>query len=202
MKKTPLEKIVEKGISFLSKIFPLKSYLHFPLLSAALFWGIRRATAWKKEILSWQVYLDPERIEMKPEEYVLSFFRKHPALNKIYEAEMRKKEKKDLETLREAFNRLYPILGLEDPFLSALFYEELKSSDFKKIVKEFEEKASRAEKDIEAFEGKSRLLEGLETVAEEAASLSIELMSKDEVQEVVANTIKKQKNEGSGEGNE
>jgi len=27
MKKTPLEKIVEKGISFLSKIFPLKSYL-------------------------------------------------------------------------------------------------------------------------------------------------------------------------------
>jgi len=199
MKKTTLEKIVEKGISFLSKIFPLKSYLHFPLLSAALFWGIRRATAWKKEILSWQVYLDPERIEMKPEEYVLSFFRKHPALNKIYEAEIMSN---DMKALRVAFNRLYPILGLEDPFLSALFYEELKSSDFKKIVKEFEEKVSRAEKDIEAFEGKSRLLEGLETVAEEAASLSIELMSKDEVQEVVANTIKKRTKEGSEEGNE
>ena len=201
MKKTPLEKIVEKGISFLSKIFPLKSYLHFPLLSAALFWGIRRATAWKKEILSWQVYLDPERIEMKPEEYVLSFFRKHPALNKIYEAEMRKKEKKDLETLREAFNKLYPIIGLEDPFLSALFYEELESGDFRRIVKELKEKVSRAKEDIEAFEGKSRLLEGLKTVAEEAASLSIELMSKDEVQKVVANTIKKRKNEGSEKGN-
>ncbi len=197
MKETTLEKIVEKGISFLSKIFPLKSYLHFPLLSAAVFWGIRRATEWKKEILSWQVYLDPERIEVKPSEFVLNFFRKHPVLNKIYKAEMRKKEKKDLETLRVAFNKLYPILGLEDPFLSALFYKELKSSDFKKIVKEFEEKVSRAEKDIEAFEGKSRLLEGLETVAEEAASLSIELMSKDEVQEVVANTIKKWKNEGN-----
>jgi len=201
MKKTTLEKIVEKGISFLSKIFPLKSYLHFPLLSAALFWGIRRATAWKKEILSWQVYLDPERIEMKPEEYVLSFFRKHPALNKIYEAEMRKKEKKDLETLREAFNKLYPIIGLEDPFLSALFYEELESGDFRRIVKELKEKVSRAKEDIEAFEGKSRLLEGLKTVAEEAASLSIELMSKDEVQKVVANTIKKRKNEGSEKGN-
>ena len=199
MVKTPLEKIVEKGISFLSKIFPLKSYLHFPLLSAAVFWGIRRATAWKKEILSWQVYLDPERIEMKPDEYVLSFFRKHPALNKIYEDEMRKK---DLETLREAFNRLYPILGLEDPFLSALFYEELESRDFRKIVKEFEEKVSRAEKDIEAFKGKSRLFEGLKTIAEEAASLSVELMSKDDVQEVVANTIKKRTKEGSGEENE
>lgn len=197
MKKTTLEKIVEKGISFLSKIFPLKSYLHFPLLSAAVFWGIRRATEWKKEILSWQVYLKPERIEVKPDEFVLSFFRKHPVLNKIYEAEMRKKEKKDLETLREAFNRLYPILGLEDPFLSALFYEELESSDFKKIVKEFEEKVSRAKDDIEAFDGKSRLFEGLKTVAEEAASLSVDLMSNEEVQEVVGNTIKKWKKEGN-----
>jgi len=199
MKKTPLEKIVEKGISFLSKIFPLKSYLHFPLLSAALIWGIRRATAWKKEILSWQVYLDPERIEMKPEGYVLSFFKNHSSLNKIYETEIMSN---DMKALRVAFNRLYPILGLEDPFLSALFYEELESRDFRKIVKEFEEKVSCAEKDIEAFEGKSRLLEGLETVAEEAASLSIDLMSEDKAQEVVVNTIKKRKNEGSEEGNE
>ena len=194
MKKTPLEKIVEKGISFLSKIFPLKSYLHFPLLSAALIWGIRRATAWKKEILSWKVYLDPERIEMKPDEYVLSFLKNHSSLNKIYETEIMSN---DMKALRVAFNRLYPILGLEDPFLSALFYEELESRDFRKIVEEFEEKVSRAEKDIEAFEGKSRLLEGLKTVAEEAASLSIELMSEDKVQEVVANTIKKWTKEGN-----
>ncbi len=194
MKKTPLEKIVEKGISFLSKIFPLKSYLHFPLLSAALIWGIRRATAWKKEILSWKVYLDPERIEMKPDEYVLSFFKNYSSLNKIYEAEIKSNE---MKALRVAFNRLYPILGLEDPFLSALFYEELESRDFRKIVEEFEEKVSRAEKDIEAFEGKSRLLEGLKTVAEEAVSLSIDLMSEDKVQKVVANTIKKWTKEGN-----
>jgi len=188
MKKTPLEKIVEKGISFLSKIFPLKSYLHFPLLSATIIWGIRRATAWKTEILSWKVYLDPERIEMKPDEYVLSFFKNHSSLNKIYETEIMSN---DMKALREAFNRLYPILGLEDPFLFALFYEELESREFRKIVEEFEEKVSRAEKDIEAFGGKSRLLEGLKTIAEEAVSLSIDLMSEDKVQEAVANTIKK-----------
>ena len=190
MKKTPVEKIVEKGISFLSKIFPLKSFLHFPLLCAALFWGIRRVVQWKKEILSWQVYLDPERIEVKPDEYVLNFFKNHAALNKIYETEIKSR---DMETLREAFHGLYPILGLEDPFLSALFYEEIESRDFKKIVNEFEDKVSRAEKDIETFEGKSRLLEALETVAEEAASLGVELMSNEEVQEVVAKTIKKWK---------
>jgi hypothetical protein len=185
MKKTTLEEVVEKGISFLSKVFPLKSYLHFPLLSAALIWGIR--------ILSLQVYLDPERIEAKPYEFVLNFFKSHPALKKIYQAEIKSNDK---HNLREAFNRLYPILGLEDPFLSALFYDELKSGDLKKIVKDFEEKVSRAREDIEAFEDKSRLLEGLKTIAAEMASLSINLMSEDEVQEAVAKTIKKWMNEG------
>ena len=106
MKKTPLEKIVEKGISFLSKIFPLKSYLHFPLLSAALIWGIRKATAWKKEILSWKVYLDPERIEMKPDEYVLSFFKNHSSLNKIYETEIMSNDMKALKASLNAFMSL------------------------------------------------------------------------------------------------
>lgn len=192
MKKTPLEIIVENGIRFLSKIFPLKTYLYFPLLSAALIWGIRRAKEWKKEILSWQVYLDPDRIEVKSNEYVLNFFCKHPALNRIYEAEI---EKRQLKTLREAFNRIYPILGLEDPFLSALFYEELEENDFKKIVKEFKEKVSLAKKDIETFEGKSRLLEGLKTFAHEMVSLNIYLMSEDKVQKAVADLIKKHKKE-------
>ena len=194
MKKTPLEKIVENGIRFLSKIFPLKTYLHFPLLNAALIWGIRRAKKWKEKILSWRVWLDPDLIEVKPDEYVLNFFKKNSNLNKIYEAEI---EKKDLKTLREAFTRLYPILGLEDPFLSALFHKELESNDFKKIVKEFEEKVCRAEKDIEAFDDKSRLLEGLKTFADEMASLNIDLISQDKVQKVVADIIKKHKKEGN-----
>jgi len=194
MKKTTLEKIVEKGISFLSKIFPLKSYLYFPILSAALFWGIRRAPEWKKKFLSWQVYLDPERIEVKPDEYVLNFFKNYPDLNKIYETEIKSK---NMETLREAFRGLYPTVGLEDPFLSALFYKELESKDFKKIVKKFEEKVSLAQEDIEAFERKSRLLEGLKAFAGEAASLSVDLMSNEEVQEVVASEIKKWMKEGN-----
>ena len=194
MKKTTLEKIVERGISFLSKIFPLKSYLYFPLLSTALFWGIRRATEWKKKILSWQVYLDPERIKTEPDKFVLKFFKKRSALKKIYEAEIKSEDK---DTLREAFNRLYPILGLENPFLSSLFYDERKSNDFKKIVKEFDKRVSCAKKDIDAVKDKSRFLEGLESIGKEAASLSVDLMSNEEVQEVVAGEIKKWMKEGN-----
>jgi len=74
MGKSSLEKVVEKGIGFLSKIFPLKTYLYFPLLYASFIWAIKRVKEWKEEIFSWKVWLDPDRIEMKPDEFILNFF--------------------------------------------------------------------------------------------------------------------------------
>lgn len=194
MGKSSLEKVVGNGISFLSKIFPLKTYLYFPLLYASFIWAIKRVKEWKEEIFSWKVWIDPDRIEVKPDEFILNFFEINPALNKTYEAEIKKK---DLVSLRKNFFRLYPIIGLEDPFLSSLFYEEIKSGDFEKIVKEFEERVSQAEKDIEAFNGKLKLLEGLKSFANEMVSLNLDLFSQDKVQDIFAGLIKKslQKND-------
>ena len=195
MPKSPLEKTVENGISFLTKVFPLKTYLYFPLLNATLFWAIRRAQEWKKEIFSWQVWLDPDRIETKPDEFVLNFFENHTGLNRIYESEIRER---NWASLREAFSRLYPILGLEDPFLSALFHEEIESGDYRKIVSGVEEKVNQAEKDIEALEGQPSLLKGLKTFADEMLSLNLDLISQDKVQTVLADLIKKQLEEKDG----
>ncbi len=188
MPKSPLEKTVENGISFLSKVFPLKTYLYFPLLNATLFWAIRKAREWKEEIFSWKVWLDPDRIETKPDEFVLNFFENHTGLNRIYESEIRER---DWVFLREAFARLYPIFGLEDPFLSALFHEEIESENYRKIVSGFEEKVNQAKKDIEAFEGQSGLLKGLETFADQMLSLNLDLISQDKVQTVLAGLVKK-----------
>ena len=189
MPKSPLEKTVESGISFLSKIFPLQSYLYFPLLNASLFWAIKRTKEWKEKIFSWKVWLDPERVQLKPDDFILSFFRDHPALMRHFEPEIRKK---DMASLRGSFARLYPILGLEDPFLSALFHEEMESGDYKKIVKEFDQKVSQAEKDISALRNQSKLIRGLKDFAEEMVSLNLDLISQEKVQKVIAEIIKKQ----------
>jgi hypothetical protein len=189
MPKSPLEKTVESGISFLSKIFPLQSYLYFPLLNASLFWAIKRTKEWKEKIFSWKVWLDPERVQLKPDDFILSFFRDHPALMRCFEPEIRKK---DMASLRGSFARLYPILGLEDPFLSALFYEEMESGDYRKIVKEFDQKVSQAEKDISGSKNRFQLIKGLKDFAEEMVSLSLELISQEKVQNVIAEIIKKQ----------
>jgi hypothetical protein len=151
---------------------------------------VRRAKDWKKEIFSWEVWLDPGRIVEKPEEYILNFFERNAALSKVFEDEI---EKKDLETLREAYLKLSPLLELEDPFLCSLFHKELEEGSFRKISEEFESKVSCARKDIEAIDGKSNLFDGLKAVASEMVSLGLDVISRKEVQDVIARLIKKNK---------
>lgn len=187
MKKASLEKIIENGIRFLSELFPLKAHLYFPLLNATLVWAIKRTSEWKEKIFSWKVYLEPDFIKVKPDEFILSFFKINKALSKAYQAEIKEK---NFEALREAFRCLYPILGLEDPFVSALFRKELESGDFRKIVEEFDAKVSKAKNDIEAIKSTSRLLKGLKTFAEEMLSLNVDLLSQPKIQKMIVAEVK------------
>lgn len=195
MKTAKIEKIVEGGIRILSEFLPQKTYLYFPLLNAAFVWAVRRVDQWKEKILSWKVWLDPHRIETKSDEFILHFFESVPSLREIYKEDI---HKKNWKILRDAFDRLYPILGLEDPFLSALFYKELEEKKYTEIVKEFDRKVTQAEMDIEAVEDSSGLLQGLKAFADEISSLGLELVPQDKVQKAIVDLIKRslrQKNE-------
>ena len=187
MESPSLDKIVNKGISFLSEFFPKNTSLYFPLLSAALVWAIKKSKEWKEKILSWKVWAEPEPIQTKPDEFVLEFFRRHPGLSQSYQVEIQKNE---IEPLREAFSSLYPILALEDPFLVALFAQELDSGQYKKIVKEFENRVKKAKEDVESVE-ENRLLEGLKAVADEAIGLHLELLSQAKLRKTIADLVKK-----------
>ncbi len=195
MAKLSLKEIIESGFSLLAKIFPAQTYLYFPLLNAAFIWAVKRREEWKEKIFSWKVWLDPERLQAKPDEFVLDFFQSQPDLRDTYEREIKRK---DSMALREAFSRLYPILGLEDPFLTALFDEQLQSRDFKRIVREFEERVRQAAEDIDSAKDKSQLMKGLEAFAREMASLSLELVSQSEVQNAIVDYIKKRLEEKEG----
>ena len=188
MPKLSLKEIIESGFSLLAKIFPTQTYLYFPLLNAAFIWAVKRREEWREKIFSWKVWLDPERLQAKPDEFVLDFFQSQPDLRDTYEKEIKRE---DFMALREAFSRLYPIFGLEDPFLTALFDEQLQSRDFKRIVREFEERVRQAAEDIDSAKDKSQLMKGLEAFAREMASLSLELVSQSEVQNAIVDYIKK-----------
>ena len=187
MELPSLDKIVRDGIGFLSEFFPDDTSLYFPLLSAALVWAIKGTKEWKEKILSWKIWAEPEPIQTKPDEFVLEFFKHHSGLSQSYQEEVQKKK---LDTLREAFSSLYPILGLEDPFLNALFAQELESGEYKKVVKIFKNRVKKAREDIEAVE-ENRLLEGLKAVADEAIGLHLELLSQAKLRKIIADLVKK-----------
>jgi len=190
MKVSSVEKVLERGVQLVSEFFPLKTYLYFPVLYSTCLWAIRRREEWKGEIFSWQVWLNPDAVEVKPDEFVLNFFESHPGLQKAYKEEIKAK---DFKTLRATSRALYPVIGLEDPFLEALFKPELDSQDYRKIASEFEARVSRTKNDIEAVEEKSRFREALKSFGQEILALSLYLLSDAQIQKLIIKEIKKLK---------
>jgi hypothetical protein len=185
----PVEKVIKNALKLLMTIYPQSTYLYFPLLSTALVWAVRRSKEWEESIFSWQVWPDPGYIKSKPDDFILEFFSSSPPLQNAYSEEIRNE---DWKTLRAAFIRLYPILGLEDPFLSALFREEIEDKNFPKIVLEFDTRVEKAKKDIRAAKEDHRLLSVLRAFGEEMASLSTTLLVESEVQRSLQEILKDQ----------
>ncbi len=188
MKREELEQVVEQALTFLAQILPGSISLYFPLLSVALTWAVKRSLAWEEEIFAWQVWPNPEWIRTKSDMFILDFFQSKPELNSHFRAEI---DNRDLDALRSAFSRLYPIMGLEDPFLCALFYPELEKSDLAALLSTFDTRVEEAKADIKSIPERPRLLEGLRAFAEEAISLGIEAMSQKEIQKLILDVLKR-----------
>lgn len=189
MTKRSFEKIVHEGIRFIARFFPQAQYLYFPLLSAALVWAIKSTKEWKEKIFSWEVWLDPSFVKVKTNDFILRFFSDHADLSRAFAEDIRAK---DMAELRKFFYVLYPIVGLEDPFLSGLFHRELASQDYRMVVEQHDERVSRAIVDIEAVADKRKFLEGLETIAREMASFTADMITQSSAQRALADIIKEE----------
>ena len=189
MTDKPVEKVIKNAIKLLREIYPRNTYLYFPLLSTALVWAVRRSKKWEESIFSWQVWPDPDYIRAKPNDFVLEFFLSRPLLQTAYSEEI---QHEDWKTLRAVFIRLYPIFGLEDPFLMALFGEEIEAKNFSKIVLEFDTRVEKAKRDIRALKEDHRLLAGLKAFGEEMASLGTTLLVESEVQRSLQDILEDQ----------
>jgi hypothetical protein len=185
----PVEKVIKNAVKLLREIYPQSTYLYFPLLSTALVWAVRRPEEWEEGIFAWQVWPDPDYIKAKPDDFVLEFFSSHPHLQNEYSEEI---DRKDWKTLRSVFIRLYPIFGLEDPFLKALFSKEIETNDFSRIVLEFDQRVEEAKKDIQAIKKDQKLLAGLRAFGEEMASFITTLLAESEVQRTLQDILEEQ----------
>jgi len=188
MNKKGVEAVLVRGVEILDEFLPLKSWLLFPVLYSACVWAVRRVFDYQERVLAWQVWLDPEFVRTKPDEFVLHFFSGDEALGREYADEL---ARGDLRTLRAAFPALYPLFGLEDAFLTALFKAEIESTDYRGIVVEFAFRTSKARDDIRPAASNPDFWKALELIGMEAASLGLHLLKDEDVQNMIIALVKK-----------
>lgn len=188
MNKKGVEAVLGRGVEILDEFLPLRSWLYFPVLYSACVWAVRRVFDYRDRILAWQVWLDPEFVRTKPDEFVLHFFSGNEALGREYADEL---GRGDLRVLRAAFSALYPIFGLEDAFLKALFKAEIGAADHRAIVVEFAARTAKARDDIRPAASNPDFWKALELIGIEAASLGLHLLKDEDVQDMIIALVKK-----------
>jgi len=187
MNKKDIEAALARGVEILGAFLPLKSWLVFPVLYSACVWAIRRVFDYRERILAWEVWLDPEFVRTKPDDFILAFFRGNEALGREYADEI---ARQDLRVLRAAFPALYPVFGLDDAFLKALFKTEIEASEYRTIVVEFASRTAKARNDIRPAAADPEFWKALYLVAAEAAALGLHLLKDEEVQDMIIGLIK------------
>jgi len=188
MDKKRAEHVLDNGVKILADIMPLKTYLYFPLLYSICVWAVRRIFDLRERVFAWQVWLDPGMIETKPESFVLNFFQGHLGIREAYAAEL---AAKDMTALNAVFKALYPVCGLEDAFLLALFKEELEADDYRKIAAEFEARAHLAIDDVKPASEVPEFWKGLQGVGMDMARIGIHVMSDAQVRKLILERIRK-----------
>ena len=188
MDKKRAEHVLDNGVKILADIMPLKTYLYFPLLYSICVWAVRRIFDLRERVFAWQVWLDPGMIETKPESFVLNFFQGHLGIREAYAAEL---AAMDMTALNTAFKALYPVCGLEDAFLLALFKEELEADDYRKIAAEFEGRARLAIDDVKPASEVPEFWRGLQGVGMDMARIGIHVMSDAQVRKLILERIRK-----------
>jgi hypothetical protein len=187
MAKKDIEAALARGVEILNEFLPLKSWLFFPILYSACVWAVRRVFDYRERILAWQVWLDPEFVRTKPDAFVLHFFASHEALGREFAAEI---SRRDFRVLRAAFPALYPIFGLEDAFLKALFRAEIESADYRAVVVEFASRTAKARDDIRPAAADPEFWKALELIGLEIASLGLHLLKNEDVQDMIVALVK------------
>ena len=181
------EQVLKNAIKVLEDVLPKKTYLYFPLLFSTLFWLVKRRKDWKDRITAWKVWAEPGRIRIKPDAFVLFFFDFHGKLAAEFKREL---DTKNMRALRKAYAALYPLIGLEDPFLCGLFHDELKQDNYRKIIKDYTTRIRQAKEALIPAKTEKRILDTLGRMALEVEGFLEELLDYSEARDAVAEIIK------------
>ncbi|NMC66284.1 MAG: hypothetical protein GYA53_09135 [Acidobacteria bacterium] len=173
-----LETFLKQAAGVVQDFFPAGSPVFIPLLYSALVWAVKRKGDLEAEVSGLKLWLEPEIVNNKPDEFILDFFKGDPALTGTFSLELKNRE---IKSLRQAFRALYPVKGLEEPFLQSLFSEEIAKGDYRLIAAQFDSRLRLALDEIKATEKQLELWPALKDIGENFLSLGWALMAEPEL---------------------
>jgi len=180
----------KKATDILKDFLPPGAAALAPLVYALSVWGLKKQASYRDKVDGLKVWLLPEILVNKPAEFVLNFFTAEEALKEAYKDEI---ARKDLIKLQQDFAVLYPLLGLQDPFLEALFWPEIEAGEFKKIVAEFKPRVEKALQEIKAAEDRTDFWPALGRIFSGLVELGWQALSESEVRSWLKQWLKNQR---------
>lgn len=184
MDKKGISRALGRGSGLLQEHLPGDRTLDGPILCAACVWAARRIFDLRRRILGWQAWLDPGPHRARPEGSVRGFFENHHGLAGAFADEL---EANDRRALRKAFAGLYPVLGIEDPFLQTLFEAEIETGAYRAIAAEFAARARSARDAVRR--APAELWTGLSAVGAELAAHGIHELADREIRRLIAHAV-------------
>lgn len=180
MDEKKIQTFFKQAADILKDFLPGGAAVSGPLLYAVAVWALGKQISCREKIAGLKVWLLPEILVNKPDDFIINFFKTDERLRQAYREEL---SSQDLKTLRREFTILYPVLGLQEPFLEALFLPEIESADFRKITADFGPRVEKALKEIKIAESRPEFWRALEKIFCGLAELGWQALTESEVRE-------------------
>ncbi|MEW6456398.1 MAG: hypothetical protein AB1410_06790 [Acidobacteriota bacterium] len=187
-----IKKVLGFAVETIEFFIPEKKYLIFPLLISIIEDAIKKRERSGEIAFSLPVFINPDIVETKPDKFIMNFFTSNAELKNYYEPYVKNK---DISFLRQRFNTLYPILGLNDPFLRALFKKEIEKNEFEKIFECYEERLKKAKEDTEPLRMDKDFRVMINKILKEIFNLGLSSLDKKEIRKILLEEIKKKLHE-------
>ncbi len=173
--------LVDELLAVIGKIVDVKAFPFLPVIYSSLFYFVEKGAAYRKAVLERPVGPATRRVTSKPQAFVDDFLKGNAAFAL---------SEQDPSRRRWIFARLYPMIGLRDPFVSALFRVELDSGDLRKIVDDYDSRVAAAMAAIPFPRNEPRFWEALDSFVQTASGLTIDLARESKVQDLILARIR------------
>lgn len=173
---------VDELLAALGKVVNVKAFPYLPVIYSSLLYFLNKGSAYRKAVRAIPVGPRSRPVRNKSKQFIEAFLTAHAPFAA---------QNGDERERRRVFVRLYPVVGLRDPFLAALFRDELDRGDTETIADEYDDRVRSALEQIPPARGEPRFWEAMDSFVETASGLVTDLARERQIQDLIIARVRR-----------